>query len=214
MLTPALDLALSYLRMTLLVCRGRSVSMDPLGRRPIIIYSDASIGAPRVGGLRCGAVVRTPSRTLYTSFDIPSWVVSTWENRQTQITVAELIVAPILALTAPDILRDQDVFWFIDNQSALACLVKTSSKAGDLAELSLLSGLALAAMGARTWYDYVPSALNIADGLSRDGWADVLTMEIAANFGWELLTLDIPWHLFCTGVGFEFLQRYLASLVD
>ena len=58
-----------------------------------------------------------------------------------------------------------------------------------MSEMALLNSLALATAHCRAWFEYVPSKLNIADALSREGWS-------AMKDAWIPLTFQVPWHLF------------------
>ena len=120
---------------------------------------------------------------------MPTCVVDSWRHRSTYIATAELLIAPILTVACPDIFASRDVFWFVDNQSALGSIAKAASSADDMSEMALLNSLALATGHCRAWFEYVPSKLNIAGALSREGWS-------AMRDAWIPLTIQVPWHLF------------------
>ena len=133
----------------------------------------------------------TASDVLCLSIDVPEHVVQSWTIRETYISIAELLIAPILVISYPCLFQNQDILWFIDNQAALGALVKAASSAEDMSELSLLCSLSLAILDARTWFEYVPSALNMSDGLSREGWPSALP-------SWQDLQPEVDWTLFCS----------------
>ena len=95
-----------------------------------------------------------------------------WGTQDTIINQAELHAAPVVACTVPDTLRGADVIWFIDNAAAEAALVKAGSPTQTMCRIALIATAALAAVGARTWYEHVPSEASPADVLSRAGLDD------------------------------------------
>ncbi|CAE8635341.1 unnamed protein product, partial [Polarella glacialis] len=70
-----------------------------------------------------------------------------------------------------------------------------ASRVEDLSELTLLTNLALAALGTRTWYEWVPALQNVSDPLSRDGWEDQTVKDKVSSGEWSPLELQVPWHL-------------------
>ena len=184
-----LAMSLRYVRATLCICAAKVYHLLARPGRPTVIYTDASTDAPCESGLRLGAVIFQDGQTFCISLDVPEYVVQSWKFRKTYIATAELLIAPLLALSAPHIFSERDVLWFIDNQSALGVLVKSASSANDMSEMALLNSLALASVSARVWFEYVPSKLNISDPLSREGWS-------SAKSDWIRLNLQVRWDLF------------------
>ena len=45
---------------------------------------------------------------------MPKEVVATWAPRRTYINLLELLAVPLLAVSAPELLRNRDVLWFLD----------------------------------------------------------------------------------------------------
>ena len=73
-------------------------------------------------------------------------------------------LGPILALMfEPEFLRSCVTTFWLDNLSALSGFVLGSSKAADLGALVFGAHLCFTKRGIRAWWDYVPSASNIAD---------------------------------------------------
>ena len=77
-----------------------------------------------------------------------------------------------MAFSMPEKLRGRDIIWFIDNTSAESALVKCGSATLSMAQLALQASAAFAALQARVWFEYVPSADNPADVFSRAGYSD------------------------------------------
>ena len=96
---------------------------------------------------------------------------------------------PLVALhNHPEVFRGADVLIFIDNMSALIGCIKGSSRVADSTAISGAIHILLAALGARAHFEWVPSASNPSDGLSRMGAADPL----ASSMGWELFGASLP----------------------
>ena len=57
-----------------------------------------------------------------------------------------------------------------------------------MCRLALVASAALAGIGARAWYDHVPSPDNPADVLSRDGYADAEVAHKVETGQWEVIT--------------------------
>ena len=68
----------------------------------------------------------------------------------------------------PDVLTNELIIHFVDNQGVLWNLVDASSSDPGCADMTHSTALQQARLGARVWYDYVASAANIADLPSRD----------------------------------------------
>ena len=64
-------------------------------------------------------------------------------------------------------LRDEQAIYFIDNQSALSAMVKGSSRDVAMSGIAHLTALRQQEMRTRAWYEWVPSAENLADLPSR-----------------------------------------------
>lgn len=189
--------SLQYLVATMTTCASRSYLVGRRAEPPVVVYSDASTDARCQSGLRLGAVVLDGHRSWCLSVDVPESVVQSWKSRETYISVAELLIAPILTLECSELFTGRDIIWFIDNQSALGALVKAASSAFDMSELALLCSFSLAVMDARAWFEYVPSKLNLSDGLSRAGWS-------AADPSWRPLVISIRWEAFQDRVSHAF----------
>ena len=78
--------------------------------------------------------------------------------------------------------------WFIDNESAVASLIKASSDQPDVHRIVQTSQAVLQALGARTWFEWIDTESNPSDGLSRDGLFDVWTQ----SQGWSLKDYSFP----------------------
>jgi hypothetical protein len=146
------------------------------------------------------------------SIDVPIEVVDFWQFRKQYIGQGELIVGPLCAALFADILKGRDIIWFIDNTSACSALIKGSSPVEDNSAMALIANLALFALAARPWYEYVDTKANPSDGLSRDGYrdADVAVAVACAKFLRAHIG-PIPWQEFLT-LDLEHIWRVVSAL--
>jgi hypothetical protein len=119
-------------------------------------------------------VVFTPDegRVVWAAADVPGSLmdrIHAFKMRKTLIIPLEAM-ALFSALFAPElqpILAGADIVHFADNQTVNGIAVKNYSAAPDVGRMLSSYSLRLAALAARSWVHYVPSALNIADPPSR-----------------------------------------------
>ena len=173
----------------------RDVSLSASALPHVVVISDASyeVGPSGVPIARICYIVATPDGSVRRGavFDVPVDFVARLRERKNQIAVMEAL-GPILALIhEPQLLSKCLVSFWLDNMSALSGFVSGSSRAADLGSLISGTHLCLAMRDLRVWWDYVPSASNIADGGSRVG----ITDPFAASAGIQLVQLRFPMEL-------------------
>ena len=104
--------------------------------------------------------------------------VDSWKQRIQQIYLAELTATPLMLARHAKHFAGNDCIFFVDNEGALASLVRSGSGEPD-AEMVTHVVHALATMlGARVWWDWVDSKSNPADPLSRAG---LLTSQVVSG---------------------------------
>ena len=59
--------------------------------------------------------------------------------------------------------------------------------------MALVSGLMVALMQARVWYEWVSTHQNASDGLSRDGWIDSSVRQTIASGEWVSVKQEPDW---------------------
>ena len=163
--------------------------------RPTVVYSDASWpermtaeeAVTRGEPPRLGWVVFSPGeRPRGYSMELGKEFVSALFPRKTQILAAEAVAVLTALVLAPDALRGLELVWFIDNEAALSSLIRGASRAEDVGHIAACTQLAMLDHSCAAWYEWVDSASNPADGLSRDGIHDQWTV----SQGWDLT--EIP----------------------
>ena len=98
------------------------------------------------------------------------------------------MLAGVAAYTSrPEQFRDRDVIHFIDNQGALTGLAKGYSRDVDSARLISVFHTMNAAVRANVWFEYVPSAANIADLPSRDD------LELLRSDAFKVECFEVVW---------------------
>ena len=168
----------------------RLVSLVPLGSRPVRVYSDASYEPSAEVPARIGFVCfpTEQQQPVGMSVDIPDSVLGKFQVRQTQINVCEALAGVLIPTNIPELIRGQDVVWYIDNQSACQVLMKGASSIRDLSILAAVTQLLLTRLGCRVYWEYVESDSNPSDGLSRGGLSDEWTLQQ----GWQLRSASMP----------------------
>jgi len=189
-ITENLSLCMAYLAAAAAHALMRCIALRPVAKRPVLVYTDAADerGLAKLGGV----IFRHGDKPQAMTFDVPQWLRESWGQQDTIINQAELVAVPILAMTMPDLLRDEDVIWFIDNTAAEAALVKAGSPTQTMCLLALRAEAILAGLGARVWYEHVPSADNPGDVLSRDALDDAEVKAKLDSGVWELREPVLP----------------------
>lgn len=181
-ITEACALALRFLQAVCSRAVARTVELSRRPQTPVIVYTDAS---SEDSGMRLGMLVFHPeTKPQAMVYDVPECTVAPWRGEGQGINQGELYAANVLAWSAPDLLRGQDVIWFIDNTSAESALVKSGSATPSMSRLALQAAAFFAALGARVWFEHVPSEDNPADALSRDGFDDPWVRAELARGRW------------------------------
>eukprot|EP00972_Heterocapsa_arctica_P014830 2185739-Heterocapsa_arctica.AAC.1 len=128
-----------------------------------------------------GAVLVTPDGNyFYTSCRVPDAVVRQWIPKKQMIGQIELFAGPLALATWANMLTDQPLLHFIDNDSALAALVKGYSPKRDSSRIVGDFWLLAAKFKLFVYLDRVESKSNVADGPSREDLS--LTRQLIATF--------------------------------
>ena len=101
-----------------------------------------------------------------------------------------LAAASVLYSVPPAWLRDRDGFMWIDNMGAKYALQKASSRQDDTGRIVHAFSSQAARLRFRPWFEYVPSAQNVADLPSRGKWAEYYA-AIGSDSSCEL-TMVLP----------------------
>ena len=136
---------------------------------------------------RLGWVVFTPEgRPQGFSLELGLEFMTVLFPRKTQILAAEAVAVLTALVLSPELLAGREIVWFVDNEAALSSLVRGTSRAEDVGHIAACTQLAMMEHSCSAWYEWIDSASNPSDGLSRDGVLDEWTIEQ----GWDLI--EIP----------------------
>ena len=125
---------------------------------------------------------------------LPEGLYSIWGARTTYIAQLELLAVLVALIEVAGLVRGANTIWFIDNVAALMALVKGSSGSHSLDQMAKLVHLACFAIRSVPYSEYIESAANWADEISRRGtqgnWASNNAFSVEeCGVAAELLTL-------------------------
>ena len=165
-LTPAMIRSLSFFITLLNHMPDREITLGSQGSPPVLVWSDASWES---GVGRLGFVVYDPaSDTFYESDSmIPQYILDFFVKKKQKIGQCEILAATAVYSSLPQILRGRRVIHFIDNTSAISCLLHGYSGKPDSALLVNAFHLFNAGLKADIHFEYVESKANVADLPSR-----------------------------------------------
>ena len=151
----------------------REIRLGTDPRPPLIVWSDAS-WENMVGWL--GFVVYDPESGgfLHSDSHVPDHILEMFVRRKQKIGQCEILAAIAVYFSLPDLCRDRQVIHWIDNTSAISCLVHGYSGKVDSALLVNVFNLFNAGLKARVHFEYVESKANVADLPSRQEFAFLL----------------------------------------
>ena len=193
----ALEDALSALDMLLELLPNFAVPLVRDPRPTLVILTDASWER---NSTWLGFLVCCPwNGARWAGCPTPPWLLDLLERhrrRETYIGQIEqaVIASPYLSLPA-SWLRGRNVLHFVDNQGALYGTIHGRSDDRDMNRLIFVTRLNLDALACNAWFDYVPSASNIADLPTRLDAAAFARLERIADR--VPLVLPPEWCLEC-----------------
>jgi hypothetical protein len=185
--TQGVEASLRYLRAVLPQLPPHRVRLRASPRAPALVFSDGAceqdgavqsvgfvVALPRPGldappgGARPSLdALRRDYTFVHGSADVPADLRRAFLERKQQIGQVEIVGAIVPYLSVPE-LAGRDVIHFVDNTSAVAALTKGYSRVPDSARLVHSFHAWCAAARAHVWFEYVPSAANVADRPSRE----------------------------------------------
>ena len=99
---------------------------------------------------------------------VPAWMVLAWTPGAQKIGQAEVAAEVIPYFSLPfDMLYERRVIHFVDNTSALHCILNGYSRVPDTSWMVNLFHCFNCSLRAQVWWEYVASKANPADGPSR-----------------------------------------------
>ena len=119
---------------------------------------------------------------------VPPEVIQTWEDRTQQIYPGETLCGLLVPWFHGTTLSHQDILWFIDNEAAVASLIRGSSSQIDVHTLVQVAHFLFQRFQIRVWIEWIDSESNPSDGLSRDGVCDSWTRSQP----WDVSEVSYP----------------------
>ena len=141
-------------------------------RRQLVVVSDASwdSSAWQCGGAQMSWSIFAGDRPGFGEVCfVPPEFLCRCQTRESYIAVAELLAALVPLIRHLSLVKGAFVTSHLDSMTAICALVKGNSKAWDLANVSMVYHAVLTSARANTWFEWVPTASNPADGGSRVG---------------------------------------------
>ena len=139
-------------------------------RPPVIVFTD---GACEEEGqvVTHGAVLYDPEcgASLMFGDSVPLEWVERWKAQGKKQLICQAEIFPILVAksTWQQILACRAVLWFVDNNSALAAVIRSFSPIVENFELLMLNAELDVKLQSLNWYSRVPSKSNLSDSPSR-----------------------------------------------
>lgn len=140
------------------------------GKPPVLVFTDGACEDSHET-VTHGAALFDPCTNQAVMFgdNVPVQWVNKWksEGRKQLICQAELFPILVCKWTWMDILKERSVFWFIDNNSALAAVIRSYSPVLDNFEMLVINSRLDVELQSLHWYNRVPSHSNLGDDPSR-----------------------------------------------
>ena len=114
--------------------------------------------------------------------------ISVLEPLENLIFAVESFCSLLVPFNLLHLFRGRDLLWFVDNKAAAAALTRGSSCPSDVERIVQVASILMLKLGARLWVEWMNSASNPSDGLSRIGITDLWTV----SQGWPLSVASLP----------------------
>ena len=137
---------------------------------PVIIFSDAACEDD--GRLVTHGAVMFDMATGCQEFfgdRVPTWLVAKWRRTGLKqlIFFAEILPVLVAELTWRHVISRRLCFFYLDNEAARSCLIRSFSPVCDATDLLFAVARADLESHALSWYARVPSKSNVSDDASR-----------------------------------------------
>ena len=134
----------------------------------VVTYSDGEGSEAGVGI----AIYRDNRKTLAGYMKVPKCVRNLWSRQMAlgehfDIHEIEAVGPALVMATWPDLLRNCLWTHYIDNENALASMIKGGSSVHSADCIAAYVGVQCAKLGVRPWFDRVDTKANPVDQLSR-----------------------------------------------
>ena len=156
------------------------------------VWTDASFEPAPLGQetpkMRLCAIVANTSARAGVVADVSPEFYHFLEQRETQITVGEMLGVMLAFKHYASVLQSKSVICYGDNMGVIHAIVNGVCKARDVSAFVLALQHKIVSLKCSVWWEYVASASNLADGGSRDG----ISCAMAKSLGIPLRNVDCP----------------------
>ena len=133
-------------------------------------------------------MVRQPGRgsefRMGRAIRVPPSIYSQWGEKQTYIAQLELMAVLVAMTVAAPVIRGTRGLWLVDNVAALMALTNGTSREPSLERMAKIVHLALFALKASAYYEYVESDANWSDQISRQSLEGIWAAENGFDPEW------------------------------
>ena len=193
-ITPIISKALHFFHDLLRDFPAFSTPAYPIQTKPVLVWTDAMFekGGKRLDGpergctAAIGAIVWCPRDRVYYHSSLTvsrSTLEALFAIKDQYIGQLEMMAVMSVYASLPRVFRNALVLHFVDNQGVLWNTVDASSKEPGCAAMAHTTALLQAKLGARTWYEFVASAANVADLPSRGDFSYVHRLTAPMGVG-------------------------------
>jgi len=170
-ITPSISLSFELLSDLFKLMPQREYLLWSGVRRRAVTASDAAYesGKGSAGFLSVIDPGRPEETRMGRVIALPGSLYSIWGTRVTYIAQLELLAVLVALTEVAGLIRGVSSVWFIDNVAALMALVKGSSGSHSLDQMAKIIHLACFAIRSVPYFEYIESAANWADEISREG---------------------------------------------
>ena len=194
MVTPVISKALAFFYDLLRDFPAFTTPAYPVSTKPVLVWTDAMFekGGVRIDGpeygctAAIGAIVWCPRDRVYYHSSLTvsrSTLEALFAIKDQYIGQLEMMAVMSVYASLPRVFRNALVLHFVDNQGVLWNTVDASSKEPGCAAMAHTTALLQAKLGARTWYEFVASAANVADLPSRGDFSYVHRLTAPMGVG-------------------------------
>jgi hypothetical protein len=157
----------------------RTIDVRNLIAPPLVVYTDAAYEPDSAIPAGMGACVFDPNaleglQWVVAGCEVGPEILEHWRKRKQYIGQLEALAAVAVYYSlangvenpggAPThVMRNRDVLHFVDNYGSLASLIKKRSKDPDITRQAHVLTAIFIALDIRPWFEFVASALNVAD---------------------------------------------------
>jgi hypothetical protein len=177
-MTEELERSLRWVVKHLAGAESRKVHLTGVVKPPILVFTDGACEGDLFSDVTCGAIIFDPGDHAVEHFGmrVDDEVVQRWKAEggvEQVIAQAELLPVLLARRVWAARIRDNAVFFFVDNSSVLHCLINGFTKTQASRSMLLAISAEDVKCPCRPWYTRVSSAGNPADAPSRLRFASV-----------------------------------------